>query len=288
MSDVSPQLRGNWLAVYRGKDTSALRSDHPKSFLLLSLIAERARYSEEGDSLTGVMVGEAAIGDYKAAGLRTEGEYRHALRQLKSAGLIATRSTNKGTIAKLIDARIFDPFRAADGAKNTKINNDQRNDQRNGHNNDHNNDQANTVTPLELNTSELQTLTNNGHNNDHNNDQRNDHNNDKQEGIRNKELLRQKKPTQMLTIEQQKIWDYYGHTRKKWEPKHLARWRKLEKERGDDLPAEVDQVLAYERQQGEYAVRSFYTLIDPDKWVEKLFASKLKPAQDKPKRPKIG
>ncbi len=53
-------------------------------------------------------MGEALIGDFAACGL-TRKTYRTALRQLQDMGYVATKATNKGTIAKLIDLTIFDP-----------------------------------------------------------------------------------------------------------------------------------------------------------------------------------
>lgn len=78
----------------------------PNAFMLLTLIALRAKYSAKHYDPS-LLPGEAKIGDYNTIGI-TRQEYRTALTFLISTGLITIRTTNKGTIAILSDKRVFD------------------------------------------------------------------------------------------------------------------------------------------------------------------------------------
>ena len=84
----------------------------PKSFALLTLIALRARRSDELN-VQGLGIGEALIGDHSSVGL-TQQEYRSAKNLLEKLGLATFRGTNRGTMAKLIDYTIFDINAAQD------------------------------------------------------------------------------------------------------------------------------------------------------------------------------
>lgn len=97
----------SFIKLIRSEKTDELQENFPNAFLLLTLIAMRARRKKE-PSLTGIQQGEALIGDYKKAGIDTEGKYRWALYILKKHGFITTRTTNKGTIAKLENCDVFD------------------------------------------------------------------------------------------------------------------------------------------------------------------------------------
>jgi hypothetical protein len=80
--------------------------DHNAAALLL-LIASRARW-HNGPNKHNLKIGEAIVGDYKAAGL-TRRKYREALRRLEHQWQqITTRPTNRGTIVKLTESAIFD------------------------------------------------------------------------------------------------------------------------------------------------------------------------------------
>lgn len=99
MSDV------RWIALHCGEDALALLANHPRSFLLLTQIAMRARWKD--CPITKLKAGEAFIGDWKSAGLDTEGEYRHAKKVLIDCKLATFTATNKGTRATLANAAIF-------------------------------------------------------------------------------------------------------------------------------------------------------------------------------------
>ncbi len=78
----------------------------PKSFVLLTQIAQRARRTSELN-IDGLAVGQALIGDHESIGL-TEQEYRTAKQHLARLGLATFDGTSKGTVARLIDNTIFD------------------------------------------------------------------------------------------------------------------------------------------------------------------------------------
>lgn len=78
----------------------------PNALSLLALIAIRAKRTN-GISVNGLEIGEALIGDYKNCGL-TEQKYRTAKKLLEKCRLVNFKSTNKGTVAKLLDNSIFD------------------------------------------------------------------------------------------------------------------------------------------------------------------------------------
>lgn len=78
----------------------------PACFVLLTQIAYRAR-RVEGLSIKRVGIGEALVGDYRNVGL-TRQKYRTALLKLADWGLITIKTTNKGTVAKLVGKQVFD------------------------------------------------------------------------------------------------------------------------------------------------------------------------------------
>jgi hypothetical protein len=91
------------------KDTKLLTEiikRRPTAYVLLTLIALRARRTNE-PNLDDLEVGEAFIGDYKSYGA-TEQIYRSDKVWLKTNGLATFRSTNRGTIARIANAVIFD------------------------------------------------------------------------------------------------------------------------------------------------------------------------------------
>ncbi len=103
----SRQDGGGWFRVIRSPQTKELLR-HSRAFALHALIAVRARWNIDGLNTDGLEVGEALIGDFKEAGLRTRGQYRAALELLIQRGLVTTTRTNRGTIAKLVSRTVFD------------------------------------------------------------------------------------------------------------------------------------------------------------------------------------
>jgi hypothetical protein len=96
---------GGFLKLMRGPETEELMG-HPNEFLLLTIISYRARRSDSFNG-EGLQPGEAVIGDFRNYGL-TERQYRTAKQRLEKWRFSTFRATNKGTIAKLTDSRVWD------------------------------------------------------------------------------------------------------------------------------------------------------------------------------------
>jgi len=98
----------SFVVCYRNEHlASEILKVHSKTLTLLYLTAMRA-WRGPGISPRGCGIGEAFIGDYSTMGM-SEQEYRTVKKHLKKMGFITTRSTSKGTIAKLINTELFDP-----------------------------------------------------------------------------------------------------------------------------------------------------------------------------------
>lgn len=99
-------------------ESDFLQENHPNAFLLLCLIAKRARRISGGPD--GLEIGEAHIGDYQKAGIGSRKQYRTALDILIKRGAIkkletcrnrkksATGETTVGTKVKLLKSDIWD------------------------------------------------------------------------------------------------------------------------------------------------------------------------------------
>lgn len=100
------------------EETDYLQEKHPNAFLLLTLIAKRARINPGHPD--GLNIGEAHIGDFKKAGIETRDKYRTALKvliQRKHIEIIETCRFIKnaptgipthGTKVKLLTSSIWD------------------------------------------------------------------------------------------------------------------------------------------------------------------------------------
>jgi len=95
----------NWIALHCGSETEELQAAHPNAFLLLALIARRARWKD--CPVAQLKAGQAFIGDWKRAGLHSEMAYRHAKRVLVKLGFATFRGTSLGTVATLSNTTIF-------------------------------------------------------------------------------------------------------------------------------------------------------------------------------------
>lgn len=102
---MSNQANKPFLKLVRSKETEELLSN-PDAFILLTQIALRAKRTLDL-SIYNLKIGEALIGDYKKIGL-TEQRYRTAKANVQKWSLATFRSTNKGTIARLTDSRVYD------------------------------------------------------------------------------------------------------------------------------------------------------------------------------------
>ena len=79
---------------------------NPDCFILLTQIAQRAKRTNDFN-IHNLKLGEALIGDYKNIGL-TRQQYRTATKKLENWQFITIKTTNKGTIATLINTDVFD------------------------------------------------------------------------------------------------------------------------------------------------------------------------------------
>jgi hypothetical protein len=80
----------------------------PKAFTLLAQIALKAKRTNSL-SVDYLKFGEALITDPQQCGL-TQQEYRTAKKQLNKMGLVTFKTTNRGTIAKLLNTCVFDIY----------------------------------------------------------------------------------------------------------------------------------------------------------------------------------
>ena len=98
-------MSNGYVKLRRTNETQELLKD-PIAFFLLAVIATRDRRTD-GLSVAGLQARQAFIGDCGNLGL-TRQQYRNAKRRLKRWCLADFTPTNRGTIATLLDDRIFD------------------------------------------------------------------------------------------------------------------------------------------------------------------------------------
>ena len=110
------EAMSRFIALHCGDETSALLSQHPNAFLLLTQIAMRAKWKD--CSITRLKAGQAFIGNWREAGLKSEKAYRHAKTILSDCKLATFQGANKGTIATLADSKVFSI--SADGRGRTR------------------------------------------------------------------------------------------------------------------------------------------------------------------------
>lgn len=84
---------------------SMIQAGKHREFVLLSVIGMRARRTP--DAVFKLEIGESLLGDWASYGM-TRQNYRTALSNLKSWGLVTTRSSRKGTVAKLANTEVYD------------------------------------------------------------------------------------------------------------------------------------------------------------------------------------
>lgn len=93
------------IQLRRTADTTDLLYKNHEAFVLLTLIAYRAARTRE--NLEGLEPNQARIGDWKLCGFRSERCYRTAKKRLSKCGLVTFKATNMGTIATLMNIRIY-------------------------------------------------------------------------------------------------------------------------------------------------------------------------------------
>ena len=116
----------------RSEDALELLRANPLAFTLAYIIAARANW-RGGFNRHNLQFGEAFLGDFRECGM-SERNYRTAKEQLSKWHFATFKPTNKGTIACLIDTRLFkinpskgdgqnaDARRTADGQTTTNLN----------------------------------------------------------------------------------------------------------------------------------------------------------------------
>jgi hypothetical protein len=102
----------------RGETFWELIEENPFAFALAAVIAQRARYTI-GFHAHNLELGEAFLGDYERYGM-SERQYRTAKHLLAKWGLATFKPTNKGTIGKLTDTRLFCIFRSKTDGQNDR------------------------------------------------------------------------------------------------------------------------------------------------------------------------
>ena len=94
-----------FVALHRSTEATALLESYPNAFLLLAQIAIRARWQD--CPITGLKKGQAYIGDWPKAGLKSEMKYRSAKKILTKSEFVTFKGTSKGTIATLTNKAFF-------------------------------------------------------------------------------------------------------------------------------------------------------------------------------------
>lgn|GEM_PF-1748881 len=111
-----PEFHRGYFLVWRTDDFLELLRSKPNAFRLLSLIAYRARW-REGYSADGLARGEARLGRFdveRELGL-TAKEYRLACATLEQGKFVALQKTPHGTVARIVDSRVFSPTAPNEG-----------------------------------------------------------------------------------------------------------------------------------------------------------------------------
>ncbi len=106
-------MSDKYIQLVRSESTLWLLENYPYAFLLLTLIAYRARRTL--GHIDGKEIGDADIGDWKSCGL-SEQQYRTAKNKLVEFGMIRIQETcrsrkkgsTKGTLVQLLRSDIFD------------------------------------------------------------------------------------------------------------------------------------------------------------------------------------
>lgn len=104
-SALRPSPGTPWFTAIRSDEVMELILASRNAFILAYIIAYRARW-KDGFNRHGLDQGEAMLGDFQAYGL-TRQQYRTGKEQLAKWGFATFRTTNKGTVGKLMDTRLF-------------------------------------------------------------------------------------------------------------------------------------------------------------------------------------
>jgi hypothetical protein len=105
-----PTTTARFIKLTRVEDNpeiETLVSRHHKEFILLTIIAMRARRNAEKCKFTGMEQCQAMIGDFADYGM-TRQQYRTAKANLQKWNYITIQATNKGTTATLTNKDVYD------------------------------------------------------------------------------------------------------------------------------------------------------------------------------------
>lgn len=94
-----------WFKASRHPDALALIRANPFAYVLAAIIAHRAKW-RDGFNPNKLRMGEALLGDHENYGMTMQ-RYRTAKKYLEDWGFATIRATSRGTVAKLIDTRLF-------------------------------------------------------------------------------------------------------------------------------------------------------------------------------------
>lgn len=136
-----PKTSFPFLQLRRDVDPDLMKAllSRPPAWVLLTLIALRARRSPGIEPRTGekLEAKEALVGDHEGM---SRGEYRSALGFLKKSGLITTRTTNRGTVAMLVNSAVYNINPEPDNHLNNQQGAEEEEQPASNHQNDHQND----------------------------------------------------------------------------------------------------------------------------------------------------
>ena len=116
--DAASETRHGWFKASRHPDGMELLKSNPCAFSLSYVIARRARW-RKGFNPHSLELGESWLGDYKNYGM-TEQQYRTGKTYLQKYGFATFRTTNRGTVGKLLDSRLFSIIDGCDNEQNNR------------------------------------------------------------------------------------------------------------------------------------------------------------------------
>lgn len=90
---IGASMSKRFIKFIPGETSQWLQENYPNAFLLLCQIASRARRTS--GHIDGMTIGMAYIGDFKKAGIQSEGKYREAKKTLIRFGFIKIVETNR-------------------------------------------------------------------------------------------------------------------------------------------------------------------------------------------------
>ena len=124
-AEPAASTAGGWFRAMRTPEAMELLQASPHAFRLAYVIAYRGQY-RDGFNQHNIKLGEALLGDFKAYGM-TQQQYRTAKSQLARWHFATFRATNRGTVGKLVDTRLFSLFRLeCNDPNNTRVTSKQR------------------------------------------------------------------------------------------------------------------------------------------------------------------